>query len=284
MGSDVTSSSDSNSSGNTTSLTGYMAQFTNGVMFIAWTTSDNQLTGSLQETYQDNTLQLHSFNEAITGTISASSISISASLWGITQTFVGTLDTNGLTLSLPQQNGSLQVTTFNSATVNNYNAAVSSFTASLQNQQATVTEQQNEQQNVQAIASEQSQLSSAENALQSDSDFSTILTAYNDHINDAKNDLQQEQNETDCGLKQGDAGLVQGDNELIQSDDSRMQSQTSSLNSDMQTIQSLSQMLGQSVPDMSNATNAMNDAKSKASQFDATMAQILQQASNLAKC
>jgi hypothetical protein len=134
---------------------GYMASSPNSVIFIDWTNNNNQLTGMLQTTYLDNSLTLHSQSSQLSGVVSGSNVSLTLSLWGFpTQTYVGTISNDQLTLSIPQSNGTLQSVVLTPATTDDYNNVVHSL-------QATATAQQNAQATAQAISAAQSLCSTA---------------------------------------------------------------------------------------------------------------------------
>jgi hypothetical protein len=119
-------------------------------------------------------------------------------------------------------------------------------------------------------------------ALQQDSNFSGILGSYSDDITSAQNDLQSEQQATDCSDKKYYEQAVEYDASQVSgptSDDSRFNNlYLSSAENDIQAIKQASQILNQPMPDISQAQNAINSAKAKVAGYDSQIQQIVAQA------
>lgn len=254
---------------------GFLAEGTQGVIFIQFVQNNEQLTGQLQGVYLMNNEQVHSYNEALTGTLSNGQISLSVSWFGIATTFTGTYDGSTLILNVPDTNGHLNSIQFQQATVSDYNTAVDSFESNvqatavaIQNAQATADQQsadnqataitaqataEIEAQNAQATATARAtaqdhlnynlqNIGGAINQLQSDTDFSQLLKQYSDELSQMQKDYQQEQSDAKAGCSnlgtvQSDDGSVQSDEGSIQSMDGSLQSQLNAVQTDTATLQ-----------------------------------------------
>jgi len=317
VGSQHTNNAPDNPAGSTQH--GYLAIASNGVSFVQFVNNNGQLTGQLQGVDAINR-QSHSYNEALTGTLNNGQISMSVSWFGISETFTGTFDGSNLILNFPDSSGYLQSTTFQSATIDDYNNAVSTFEA---NTQATVTAEQNAAATVvvisataTAVSDEQNKLQSnlqniggAIQQLQSDSDFTSILSAYSSDIQSMQNDYQTEQSDANGGCANvgqvgaedgtigADQGTIGAEDGTLQASIDSVQNDISNVTSFVQTIQRQWNDLGQQAPGVSqsdidnaisNGNNAINQAKSnmsnassKASQFDSQASSIQKQADAL---
>ncbi len=298
---------------------GFLASGNTGVAFIQFVENNGQLSGQMQGVDIMNG-QAHPYNETLTGTLNNGQISLSVSLFGIAETFTGTNDGSTLTLNFPDSSGHLVSTTFQSATIDDYNKAVNSFEANIQ---ATQTAAQNAEATAvvisataTAVSDEQQRLKydlqnidGAIHQLQSDTDFSNILKQYSDDINQMQKDYQTEQNDASGGcanLNQVDVddNTVGVDHNTIGVDDNSFQVDLNQVENDIasvtdfvQKIQQHWNNLGRQAPgvsqsDIDNAVNNGNnaikqananisDAKSKVSQYDSQANSIKQQADAL---
>lgn len=153
VGTQHTSNAPDNPAGSTQH--GYLTVASNGVTFVQFVNNNGQLTGQLQGVDAMNG-QAHPYNEALTGTFNNGQISMSVSWFGISETFTGTFDGSNLILNFPDSNGYLRSTTFQSATIDDYNNAVSNFESQLQAAQQTAVAQQQAAADAQATADAQS--------------------------------------------------------------------------------------------------------------------------------
>lgn len=153
---------------------GFLAYASNGVLFIQWTRTSDTVTGTLSESYteQSNPAQVTNASHSFTGVISGSSITLtldSGDNWN------GTLTSSALTLSSTASDGTVSTFTFNTATVADYNNAVAAVaargnaTAGAQAQaQATQQAQQDLNQDTTTLATDISTLQSAVTQLNTD--------------------------------------------------------------------------------------------------------------------
>jgi hypothetical protein len=298
---------------------GFLASGNTGVAFIQFVENNGQLSGQMQGIDIMNG-QAHPYNETLTGTLNNGQISLSVSMFGIAETLTGTYDGSTLTLNFPDSSGHLVSSTFQSATIDDYNKAVNSFEASIQ---ATQTATQNAEATAAvigatatAVSDEQQRLQNdlhniggAIRQLQTDTDFSNILKQYSDDINQMQKDYQTEQNDANGGCANvGQVGIddntVGIDHNTIGIDDNSFQIDMNSAQNDIanvtdfvQKIQQHWNNLGKQSPgvaqsDIDNAVNNGNDAlkqananisdaKSKTSQYDSQANSINQQADAL---
>jgi len=255
---------------------GFLAEGSSAVVFIQFVQNNEQLTGQLQMVSATNDGQVHSYNVALTGTLSNGQISLSASWFGLSiSTVTGTYDGSTLILNFPDNNGHLNPIQFQSATVSDYNSAVDTFTANVQataaaaqNAQATAEEQSAESQATADAQQAESQATAASsqatatarataqdhlnynlqniggaiNALKADADFSSLLKQYSDELGQMQKEYQQEQSNAAGGcpnygaVGSYDAG-VQSYEAGIQSLDAGLQSQISGVQNDISNLQ-----------------------------------------------
>ncbi len=117
---------------------GYLARYSNGVEFVQWANSDGSLTGQRQLLYapEEDPLQIRSENMSFTGTLSDSEVSLTFSELGFSSTWTGTLEGDTLTLTVPEQDGTLATRELYAATVEDYNQAAQEFRRSVEQQAA----------------------------------------------------------------------------------------------------------------------------------------------------
>ena len=114
-------------------LGGYVGEFSNGVIFIAWTETDGTISGNLTQFYvapgsTSGTQQ----SIAITGLRSDNDVTLRLSgPLGSDQTWTGRLHSGGLTLSFAVETGGLSVAELRDGSVADYNAAVADWQALL---------------------------------------------------------------------------------------------------------------------------------------------------------
>jgi hypothetical protein len=263
------------SCGGSSTPTGYLNKTNDSAIFLQFTQKNGQITGSIQdfERTNDTPPSIRSFNEAMTGTENSSSLTITISYFGMTQSFTGTDNGNTLNLAFPQQDGSMQTVTFTSASINDYNQAVSAIRAQVtkedvlyHNNQATVTANQateqavtdNQDATATAVANEQQAVSAdntqVRNDMQTLKSDSNTLTSFSetDTLNGYANDWQTMQNDyateqkdanNGCGESninadqvQTDADQVDTDKDQIDTDDDQFNSDTDQYNNDLQPV------------------------------------------------
>lgn len=298
---------------------GYLSVASNGVAFVQFVNNNGQLAGQLQGVDAMNG-QAHSYNEALTGTLNNGQISMSVSWFGISETFTGTLDGSNLILNFPDNNGYLRSTTFQSATIDDYNNAVSTFESQIQAEQQAAANAQATAAVVDATATtvsdEQNRLNydlqnigGTIQQLQNDSDFSNILNVYSNDLQLIQKDYQTEQSDAAGGCSNIntvgiDDNTVSVDHNEFGVDDNSLNIQNSSVQDGISSVTDFIQKiqqhwnnLGHQSPGIaqsdidnvvSNGNNAINqaksnmsDASSKASQFDSQANSIQKQADAL---
>ncbi len=261
---------------------GFLAVGTTGVTFIQFVENNGQLTGQLQGVDLMNG-QAHSYNEALTGILANGQISLSVSWFGITLTLTGTYDGSTLILNYPDNNGHLIPTTFQPATVSDYNTSVDNFESNVQataiavqNAQATQDQQIAESQATAVaaqataayIADEQNRLNydlanigSAISSLTTDADFSSLLQQYQNDINQEQKDYQTEQSDAQAGCSNGNAGVVAGDDGVvngdvgvIHGDDGVLQGDTNLLSTDIASVQDYVNKIAQHWHDLGHSS------------------------------
>jgi hypothetical protein len=284
---------------------GFLARGNTGVTFIQFVENNGQLTGQIQGVDIMNG-QAHPYNETLTGTLNNGQISMSVSFLGIAETYTGTFDGSTLTLNFPDSSGHLVSTTFQSATIDDYNKEVNSFETNIQ---ATQTAEQNAEATAvvisattTAVSDEQQRLKydlqnigGAIQQLQHDTDFSNTLNQYSNDINQMQKDYQIEQNDASGGC--ANLNQVGVDDNSFQVDINPVQNDIANVTDFVQKIQQHWNNLGNQSPgvsqsDINNAVNNGNkainqananisDAKSKVSQYDNQANSINQQADAL---
>ena len=106
---------------------GYLAEASNGVLFIQWTRTGNTVTGTLAESYTDvsNPAQVAHSEYTFTGIINGTSITLALDNG---DNWTGTLTHSSVTLNTPpDSDGRINSFEFNPATVAEYNTAVDSI-------------------------------------------------------------------------------------------------------------------------------------------------------------
>lgn len=146
---------------------GYLAYASNGVLFIQWTRTGDNVTGTLSESYTDPSDAAHVSHESgsFTGVISGSSVTLTldnGDNWN------RTLTSSGVTLSYTGSDGTLHTFAFSSGTVAEYNAAVEGITAKGNAAQSEQAQRQATTQAEQQLGSDASTLSTDVSNLQAD--------------------------------------------------------------------------------------------------------------------
>jgi hypothetical protein len=113
-----------------TALPGYLAVATNQVLFIEFTRSGDEISGTVQFAYlSSDGSQIETSNGPIDGKISVSSVAINDENSVITTSgrVSGTFQGSNLVLAFPQQNGQLAPVSFSPASVADYDNALSTL-------------------------------------------------------------------------------------------------------------------------------------------------------------
>jgi hypothetical protein len=248
---------------------GYLAQSRGWVDFLEFTLTGTSLTGSLDAaTLQGATVghQHYAFSGVING--ASITLTIPAGL-GFQTSVSGEWQGSTITLSVPQQDGTLASVDFTPADTSKYNAAVDALQG-----QAQAAQQQQAEASASAAAAEQQQ--AADNALSSlaqtvsrdiaqlqsiglDGD---LTAAQHDLANEQKDvgamrsDEQKTAAESDPSMRCGDASMVQGDASMIEGDVSEVEGDQSSLNGD---IASANNSTSKASDDLTKLQSAEND-------------------------
>jgi hypothetical protein len=108
-------------------LTGYLGNFTNGVLFLEWTENAGNLSGTIQQALiRRDPTQLNITNVGFTGLFDGSRLTLTIPQgFGFATTISGTLTNGTLTLFWPNEQGVVTPTTFKPATLTDYNRSVS---------------------------------------------------------------------------------------------------------------------------------------------------------------
>ena len=131
---------------------GYLASLSNAVIFIQWTETNGQVTGSAEAVYLSNSGTATSpEHETVTGSIQDSNLTLSVSPDGLygTSDLSGTLQGSGFLLTIPNQSGALVPVSFVAGTAAQYDSdvvalsgqATQSSNAQAQAQQQATAEQ-----------------------------------------------------------------------------------------------------------------------------------------------
>lgn len=222
---------------------GFLANASNGVLFIQWTRAGNTVTGTLSESYtsQSNAAQVLHDSYSFNGVVSGSSVTLhldSGENWN------GTLG-SALTLSYTAADGTLNTFTFNKATVAAYNAAVTQLAAQARgvgNAQAraktTEQEEDNLNQDASSLTSDVSNLQSAVKQLGSDlNQVPADLTQMRNDLATQKKDLNQLLTGA-LGCNGGEYQVADSDNyQVTSSDDYQVTSSDAyTINNDQQAV------------------------------------------------
>ena len=89
---------------------GYMEIDSNAVIFIQPVNNNDQISGTMAETYNTNNGQVSNYSGYIQGTLTNTQLSMTLNIYGYgSRQVVGTLDNNQMTFSLPDaSNGGLK--------------------------------------------------------------------------------------------------------------------------------------------------------------------------------
>lgn len=235
---------------------GYLAKETGAVVFIQWSQSGNNLSGSAQV-------------EALSGSppnqsVSTNTISVSGQLEGSTITLsfsggtkvFGTLSGGAFTVNFPQSDGSLAPVTFTAATATQFNQALANLQGNTgsSNQSAAQAETvASEQQLIdKAAAAVKADISNLENdsgtlasdlggfshdLAQAQTDLATTAQAERIVITESKNGTDPNQVCSDSDTVQSDADTVGSDGDAVSSTADSVAGDISTLRSDISGIQ-----------------------------------------------
>lgn len=229
---------------------GYLARDAGWVDFIEFTATGTSLAGSFDEaTLQGATVNHQHY--AFSGVVSGASVTLTfpAGL-GFQTTLSGEWHDRTITLSVPQQDGTLASVDFAPSDTNQYNDAVKALEG-----QAAVAQQRQAEASAAAAAEEQQR--QADNAVASladrvNSDIAQLQkVSFDNDLKSGQQDLanqqkdlgtmrkdeQQTEAESDPSMRCGDASLVEGDESLVQGDVTEAEGDQSSLNGDISTAQ-----------------------------------------------
>jgi hypothetical protein len=183
---------------------GYLAVDSDNVAFIQFTEKQNQIAGHMEivEETKDVPPQTQSSDYAFTGIQNGSAITITFSALWTSKSILGTMNGNTLTLGLPQSDGHLASETFNGASTQQYNQAVTTL-------QRRTSQQDEQYKERQAVSDGNDYL---RNALKTLEDDSNTLASFSETstLSEYAKDWQQMQN--DYATEKNDASKGCGDN------------------------------------------------------------------------
>ena len=182
---------------------GYLYRDANTVVFVQWTQTGSDLSGTLDVAYIDpnDATQVTTETHSITGVLANGSVTLTLdkSVLGTTN-LSGTFNGSALTLNVPEADGTITQATFSPASLSDYNGDVST----LQNQagRARSAQQQAEQQQAeqQALAQAEKKVDDAVATVESDlsglshdTDFSSGLGEVSSSVAQTDKDLASTQ-------------------------------------------------------------------------------------------
>lgn len=191
-------------------INGWVAQFSNGVKFIGWTTVGQQVSGTYHETIILPAATNYTSNDfSFQGSISGQSVTLTFSQ-GFGSTISGQLDGATLSLSFPLADGSIQTQVFHPGTTADYNAGVAlvqqetasrqAISASIASSQASVAQQQAAARQAQnKAATDQQNEQGAIAALARDANFDSDLSSLSNDVKQTASDLAQTRTDAKAG-------------------------------------------------------------------------------------
>jgi hypothetical protein len=293
---------------------GYLFTDATGVAFVQFTDdANNHLSGSWQVVVVNSDQQITSANVGFTGSKNGSHVTLTFSALGFATNITGTLNSDTLTLQLPDTNtGYITTNVFHAASIQQYNAAVALLR---QHVAATITQAALDQAVTTAngqLSQDFSNLGSDVQTLAVDSDFSQALSWYAGQLDLMRQDYQlmQRNAQQSCFVSDiavaGDFTALQAHDRDFQTDQgvrqqasSQVQSDLTALSSDWQRLQAaISANKSGHIPaqftqgDVDRATTgaqnqikafdkALSDAQSSAAMYDKEAEQVNTDAQNL---
>lgn len=252
---------------------GYLANEPGAVVFIQWTESGTDLTGSAQvETLSGSppNQTVHTDTLTVSGQLQGSTITLSFN--GGTEVF-GTLSGGSFTVNFPQTDGSLAPVTFSSATAAQFNQALAELqgnTGSADSQAAAADQLAAERA---AIDRASSEVSSQLSGLQSDvSSMNSSLGAFSAQLGQEQADLATEaaleqqvitesQNGTDNNQVCSDADTVASDGDTVDSDGDSVSSDADTTESDVTGVRN-------DIGNLQGAATALQNAQAALPSYD----------------
>ena len=197
-------------------VSGWVAQFSNGVKFISWTQEGDQVTGTMAEAIlppgkDEATVDSIGFHGTVAGT--SVTLQFSGLLGG--ENVSGEIDGgNNLRLSIPSSDGSLSVETYHRGTTADYNQgvdALQSQVASIQSAESQAAEEsQSSAASAQAIADAQYDIDRAADNLATDANNITdVVNELNNALPSIQDALKQQAR--DFAAQKMDADRVRGE-------------------------------------------------------------------------
>lgn len=235
---------------------GYLAKESGAVVFIQWTISANDLTGTAQVETLSGTPPNASVSTdtiSVTGKLAGSTITLSFDHG--TEVF-GTLSGGSFTVNFPQSNGSLAPITFTAASATQFNQALAHLqnNTGSANQSAaaaeTVTSEQqsidkaasNVEGDISGMKSDEANLTSSLSGFPADlaqakADLATVAQQEQTVITESQNGTNDDQVCGDSDTDQGDADTVGGDGDTVSGTADGVEAALSTLRSDIAGIQ-----------------------------------------------
>ena len=241
-------------------LQGYLAYASNGVVFLQWTMSGDDLSGSLTQAYTGSgePTNLKHESASFTGVVSGDSITLNfPEGLGLSHTWTGAFSGDTLTMSYPAPDGSLSTLVFSPSTVADYNAALAAEQARVKLGQdaaaqasAAAAAAAAEQQAQAAVDRLKNVVLNDMNALGNDpaafkSDLSSTakdIAAQQGDVKTTYTDMQAVSQEAqqyptgNYGQVCSDAATVASDSATVESDEATVESDGATLESDVETL------------------------------------------------
>lgn len=225
----------------------FLATNSSQVGLIQWTDS-----GYLQGTFTDDSTSgtppsatISSQRVSFTGQVNGSSVTLNFSAFFVSSTIYGTLNGGTLTLNFPQNNGTIQPSTFVSSDLGTFNADVAALQRRITHAntvaQIAQEKQQQQAQNAQEEQSVQTDVGTLQQdaSLASSSNLSSDLANFVSDVQSSNSDLKTAQQDARQSKGYCNASLmVNGDTESLDGDLQSIQGDIQSIRADMATVRS----------------------------------------------
>ena len=237
-------------------ITGYVASGTGFAMYLQFTKTGSQFSGTLQEAELNSQgTGVKTSSNSVTGDISGANITLKTGLSFAQTSFSGTISASVISLNFADQSGQLVPVEFSPSTVAAYDALVAKLQSDAQatqasdqaaaaaQQQAAAAKQQldnNTASAAQNVGSDEGNISGGSSNLQGDeSALAVDVSNVKSDLNNLYGELQQTQSDlsSNPSLVCGDASLVQGDLSIMKGDQSNFQDDVSVYQSDVKQVQ-----------------------------------------------
>jgi hypothetical protein len=266
----------------------FLATGSSQVVLIQWTGS-GYLQGTLTYDSTSGTppnATISGQRVSFTGQVNGSSVTLNFSAFFVTSTIYGTLNGGTLTLNFPQDNGTIQPSTFVSSDLGTFNTDVAALQRRINhaNTVAQIAQEQQQQQaqNAQEEQSVQNDVSTLQQdaSLASGSNLSSDLANFASDVQSSHSDLKTAQQDARQSKGYCNASLmVNGDTQSLDGDLQSIQGDIQSTQADMATARSDIQMVQEGVAALSSkGLTVPADASAVISTAKANLRQAISQA------